>query len=513
MEEARIDEIADAVLARRRLTGQGELRIESSVIEPVVRSQDFCRFEIPRGKGILDSDTAVQISVANSDVGAAGDRSFLPILQGISSTINKAVLRIGGKVIATTEEFHYLAATMAGLVPGDDQASIEENIKGNMFHFKNETQGQESTAGVGGAPNLTINGSVVLGSKMFENDIAATDSVNFQVDPQLLLQPNTNTAINASRPDLLDNTPKFMLRLHELFPFLKSNQLPLFVMPDQAVFVELYFNNPAGVVGSGVVAQNVGNSTYTIVQEDLKLFATYQFFSDEVMNRIQSRYDTQGLSFIYEDYQFLRKGLIADAAAAGSQELVSDLGGQNKVVRDIIIHKQAAGGAAVPGYSGYECQGLYHKTSTAADTCGESYQMEINDRLFFTRPIDEPAALNYYYSTVGDTGDAWIPNVVNSFSSGVTGSGMLTTGCLFESGNMNGLAGSYAPRAFSFRKDRSNAAGNGLLVGSKPIRLIYKRDGSATNAEWSSNNNLSFRIWLVIERGFVLKDGEVAVSG
>ena len=43
MEEARIDEIADAVLARRRLTGQGELRIESSVIEPVVRSQDFCR--------------------------------------------------------------------------------------------------------------------------------------------------------------------------------------------------------------------------------------------------------------------------------------------------------------------------------------------------------------------------------------------------------------------------------------------------------------------------------------
>tara|TARA_R110000822_G_scaffold172968_2_gene312543 strand:+ start:4933 stop:6438 length:1506 start_codon:yes stop_codon:yes gene_type:complete len=501
MEEARIDEIADQVLGRRKLTGMGDLRIESSVIEPVVKSQNFCRFEVPRGKGILDSDTAVQLSVKNNDTTSTGSRAYLNTLQGIKGLINKAVLRIGGKVIATSEEFHFLSATLAGHTPADDKECISHNIEGSQFYWRNLTQLQESTSPA--APNLFINGSVMVGGNHFENAAGVGDQLNFLVDEHIL-------------PDSTDaSTPKFMVRLHELFPFLKSNQLPLFTMPDQSVFVELYFNNPTT---PAPVCQNVGGaSAITIVEDDLKLFATYQFFADEVMNRIQNRYDTQGLSFIYEDYQYVRKGLPASANAADEQELVADIGGQNKVIRDILIHKQTyVQTEIVPGYSHYRCNGLYERTSTV--DVEESYQFEINDQLLFPRPINEPAALLYYYSTAGDNGDAWIPKPVQSYEAGILGNGSLTgdatgaNGCFFEGSSGGAFAGSYAPRAITFRKDRSNSAGNGKLVGSKPVRMIYRRKGAAAGDQ-GSDSQLSFRIWLVVERGFVLKDGEVAVSG
>ena len=501
MEEARIDEIATQVLSRRRLTGLGDLRLESSVIEPVVKSQNFCRFEIPRGKGILDSDTAVQLSIKNSDTGTAGSRSYLSILQGIKALVNKAVLRIGGKIVATTEEYNFLSATKAGLTPADDMESIHHNLEGSQFWWRNLTQMQE--AGSPAAPSLNLNGSVMLGGNHFENETGTGDQMNFLVDEHILPTSSDTT------------TPKFMVRLHDLFPFLKQNQLPLFVIPEHSVYVELYFNNPS--TPAPVVQNHAGNSVISIVEDDLKLFATYQFFSDEVMGRIQNRYDNEGLSFIYEDIQYVRKGLVAAAGAADTQELTADIGAQNKVVREIFIHKQsAAETSAVPGFSHYRCQGLYLKEG--ATDVKESWQFEINDELLFTRPIDEPAALNYYYSQVGENGDSWIPMELNSYSSGEKASGALTgdtsgdSSTTFEINESSVWAGTYAPRGVSFRKDRSNNAGNGKLVGSKPVRIIYKRTGAALG-DMGSNNALSIRIWVVYERSFVLKDGEIAVSG
>ena len=505
MEEARIDEIADQVLSRRRLTGQGDLRIESSVIDPVVSSQDFVRFEIPRGKGILDSDTAIQISLTNSDTGNTGSRSYLSILNGIKGTINKAQLRIGGKVIATSEEYNFLSATKAAMTPQDDMKSIDSNLEGSMYHFQNLDQFQESTQPA--ALNYSMNGSVIPGSNHFQNDAGNVDGQDFLVDEHLLPQPTAAT------------TPKFMVRLHDLFPFLKSLQLPLFVMPEQTVFVELFFQNvvtnPFFAVQQAGAA--LGASVFSIVTDDLKMFATYQFFDDAVMNRIQQRYDTQGLSFIYEDYQFVRKGLPAAANPTDEQELVTDIGGQNKVIRDILIHSQGfpGGGVVIPGFEAYKCQGRAIN-ETADGVAEESYQFEINDQLYFTRPINQQAALNYYYSQVGDAGDSWIPKPVASFENGLTGSSMLTLGASFEGDILGEMTGQYAPRGISFRKDRSNAAGNGKLIGSKPVRMIYNRRppaGAGAGGVLSTDHSLAFRIWLVVERGFVLRNGEVAVSG
>ena len=77
--------------------------IETDVLDPVVHSDTFCRFQF-QNKGILHSNSKIVLRVkANASEG------FLPVGVGIYSLIQRAALRVGTKTICEIDDFnHYM---------------------------------------------------------------------------------------------------------------------------------------------------------------------------------------------------------------------------------------------------------------------------------------------------------------------------------------------------------------------------------------------------------------------
>ena len=69
-----------------------EQRIDTDILEPVVFSDNFIRFQLQR-KGLLNPQSRITFSFTNPAIAS----SFLPLGTGIGSLIQRATLKIGGK--------------------------------------------------------------------------------------------------------------------------------------------------------------------------------------------------------------------------------------------------------------------------------------------------------------------------------------------------------------------------------------------------------------------------------
>ena len=80
-----------------------EQRIDTDILEPVVFSDNFIRFQLQR-KGLLNPQSRITFSFINPAIAS----SFLPLGTGIASLIQRATLKIGGKTICEVDDWsHY----------------------------------------------------------------------------------------------------------------------------------------------------------------------------------------------------------------------------------------------------------------------------------------------------------------------------------------------------------------------------------------------------------------------
>ena len=83
--------------------------VDTSILDPVVSRDDYARFSLDRGRGILHSNSKIQLAVTSTTNADAG-KMFYPISTGIASYIDKAILRSGTTVIQEIQDFgHYYA--------------------------------------------------------------------------------------------------------------------------------------------------------------------------------------------------------------------------------------------------------------------------------------------------------------------------------------------------------------------------------------------------------------------
>ena len=80
------------------------MNVETNTLDPIVINQSFCRFVLEK-KGILDVGSTITFSV--HPVTAGSNKCFLPIKTGIHSLIKRAVLKVGTKTIANSDEYAY----------------------------------------------------------------------------------------------------------------------------------------------------------------------------------------------------------------------------------------------------------------------------------------------------------------------------------------------------------------------------------------------------------------------
>ena len=81
------------------------MTIQTSVLDPITLTDTNVVFQLPK-TGVIDAGSFVQLSV-KCEAGVDGEL-FFPIDTGIHGLIKNATLKIGNKVICTTQDYgHY----------------------------------------------------------------------------------------------------------------------------------------------------------------------------------------------------------------------------------------------------------------------------------------------------------------------------------------------------------------------------------------------------------------------
>jgi hypothetical protein len=297
------------------------IEVETSVMEPVVFSQNFARF-VFQNKGILNSNSKISIGV---DVMAD---SFFPLNIGVYSLIERATLKAGTKTICEVDDFSQFMAYQSLFLSGEANKEREVyTTSRNMsqdYAYRNPTTpaSSENMSNTSASYTKIDIGKAYDGYANFtQNGVTAT------ADYQLNLFPHQE----------LDNAPVFQMALDELFPFLKTNQLPLYMMKEQ-VSLELTFTPQSTLAGgskrlcikSGALATNEAD----ITQTELKLVADYIYYPQEMMIAYQNA--NRSMNFTYMDYRASKRTLTAEGAN-GAENFIQNLGGAGRIVNKAIF--------------------------------------------------------------------------------------------------------------------------------------------------------------------------------
>ena len=81
--------------------------VETSIQDPVVVSDTFCRFVL-LNKGILHSHSKVTLGVLPPGNGT--DSYFFPPTTGVASLIQRAALKVGTKTLQEIDGYNYMTA-------------------------------------------------------------------------------------------------------------------------------------------------------------------------------------------------------------------------------------------------------------------------------------------------------------------------------------------------------------------------------------------------------------------
>jgi hypothetical protein len=341
--------------------------IETDLLEAVVQQNGstdrtgFCRFTL-QNKGFLHSHSKLLVGL----VPAAGNAAaFLPVQVGIGAVVQRAVLKVGNQVINEISDWAQLHAVKSALISNEMNKEREQYTTGRiMNHGFRYTAQQYELAPTYGLAN---------GREYNANDL---DQLPF-------------AKMDGTDAGSVATSPTYSIDLSDLFPFLKTHQLPLYMI-DQPINIEITWappNKARVCVQSGVAT----NQAYDIDQTELKFCADYIFYgaSDEMARYAQANRD---LSFSFVDY----RANVATIDSTSPLTVVRNIGMANRMVtrvvtvfnRDTItdetmLNKYASLGLSVVAGAG----------ATAGQVGDIAYNVRYNDRYEFASDVTNTARL------------------------------------------------------------------------------------------------------------------------
>ncbi len=335
-------------------------QVETDLLEPVVKTQSnattegFCRFTL-QNKGFLHSHSKIFVALSP---GAGISKGYLQPHVGIGQIIKKAVLKIGNKTLNELDSWSGLHAIKSSTITN------EQNYEREMF-----------TTGRWLSHEFEYN----AGSKVFADDYGLQTGMEKKgADRELPSWYIMDTAA-------LTECPSFQIDLSDLFPFLKVNQLPLYMIREP-ITIELTFQTTGGLCQRG------GSDAGTVCALDLdslKFCADYVFYgaSDEM-----SRYAAanQDMSFSFVDYRLVENSTTPTAI---SSKVIRNLGMANRVVPRVLtaLTNTSEGIANILGAN----IGIspFTNASGVQSSTAIRYNVRYNDRFEYTSDVDNVARL------------------------------------------------------------------------------------------------------------------------
>lgn len=344
-------------------------KVESDLLEPVVFSDGtattdgFARFTL-QPKGFLHSNSKIFISLEPS---ATNTNMFLPPQVGIGQVIKKAVLKVGNKTLNELDSWAGLHAVKSSLIANEVNAEREMFMTGrwNSTGFAYD-----------GANNVNASG------------ITIETGMEPEIDNDLVELPNWFKHDGSSAAKRAE-CPSFSIDLSDLFPFLKVNQLPLYMI-DEPVNIELHFQ-PQDLYRLQAGTSDAGSVAVNINRNELKFCADYIFYgAGDEMERY--RQANQDMSFSFVDYRLIERSVTSANLASG---VIQNLGMANRLVSRIItvLPPDSTANNELTLLGQYQALSPDVTAATGAQAATTRYNVRYNDRFEFTADIDNPARL------------------------------------------------------------------------------------------------------------------------
>ena len=473
-------------LAVKPMASVDTMDIDTNILNPVVRTDTFMRFVLMK-KGILDPGSCIALSV---DAGSTD--GVLPIATGIHALVKQAVLRIGSKVVAVTDNYPEYATIRRQFQTQEEKSQKDMVRVGTMDSICPERD--ESGAGSGGEYSLR---DVVPG--------AAT-----------VLNPLPQFALTTSGAD----NNQYYIKLSQLFPAMRNVSLPLYLI-NEPCSIEITFNKQTSNTENGLVVQfegQVANNLQTakVNVNDAVFLADYLTYTDERMNRLAEMVmSDQGLVIPYLDVITTNTSFAPRATAAGQvtevQE-IHDLGLSGMKVQSILgfYHDQTDDAGTNP-------MGRYGSKAYMTPT---RYNIRVNDKQVY--PIDlqsetmKAQQLSQVFGTDINVGSGQysfnaLVNKASDVRAAVNNhyfnsSGLLTDALGAGSLSLRDMEGNLHYMGADFTVD--GGIGQGVMVGQTPIRIISNVTHQSTD-----QNGRVITYFSIVERQMSIKGGNVMVTG
>ena len=321
------DRIPDLIKVGAIPSSYGQ-KLHTDVIDPVTFSQNRVRFTLQRVAGFLHSNSKVTLAVTPLTTTTA----FYPLNIGISNLVKSAALRIGSQTVCEIDDYDQFHAYQSLFISNEDNKEREQFLSQRCMAHKPIYD--DRTANTTDKPP---NSAKKVGLDVGRNAVvpAAGGAGTFQLLPFQLH--------SGASAQTISDAPVYSVYLSDLFPFLKFNQLPLFMI-DQEVHIDIEFQpttsslSAAGLSRRMCVANSdAGSNTveYQITQDEVKLIYDSITFDGDVMDKFREK-NKSGLTFQYADYRLAKR--TGDQAAFA--DLTFQLGGNGRLVSKVIMGLQ-----------------------------------------------------------------------------------------------------------------------------------------------------------------------------
>jgi len=482
------DRIPDLMKIGQIPTSYGQT-LTTDVIDPVTFSQKRVRFTLQRVAGFLHSNSKITLGVTPKTT----TRAFYPLNIGVSSLIKSAQLLVGNKQICSIEDYGHYHAYQSLFVSNENNREREQYLSQRCINHQPYYEDRAPGAGHFDPADDTPNSASRYGLGLGRN--SAHDGAGAL--PMQLLPFQVHDSTN---PSTVAEAPVYSVYLSDLFPFLKTNQLPAFMI-DEEIHIDITFQDTlsslAGASNSIRMCCAEGQTLaveYDITESQVKL--VYDSISYD--GAIMAQYAAQNpkLVFQYEDYRLAKR--------TGDETEFSNLtfavGGNGRLVSKLFFGLQPNSNlisdSMLNGYVA-ACPSDNDEKLTTNLLYNDRYLFSVdrsNDAMLFQTTAHAEGGIpmisrdEYYNPGSAAPGSGGGANI----KSGITNS-------KFEGHEqrlvLNGLGGRF--RWTAFRLNR------GERVNNKGIDLIYK-------TTVPGGTNYTLRVWLELLKVATIENGQMS---
>ena len=478
--------------------------VATAILEPVSFSQSECRFVLTN-KGILHSNSRLTFALDGNVFSnrTAGQSAFFPVNIGVASLLQRVRLTVGGKTISEIEDFNHYYAYESMFVTPEQNKEREQvftgrvglgarpTLKNRQAKLKDAGTGTNNIESINEADSLCIDNGNDFDYDA-DSDLSAVldkDSVPLPSRKMMEFQQDGQKGV-------------FSILLADLFPFLKMNQLPLFMLKEQ-VAIHLTFQPKVADATDGssqrIVTdfQTSADEDGTILRDDVKMVADYIFYPQEMM--LQYQQSNANMSFNYVDYQFVKRDVSDDEF---SNQLIQNVGGAGRLVTKLfttLSDDDVTLDSILNNYHSMALDRLY--TGTEADRFNGVLTSNVKYNDHFLYPVDVTNSAQQFHNVV--TGEGMVPFVTREEYNKESESLPLAEYEGWEQNSeVNGLSGKYFYQVYKLNRNER--------VNSRGIEL-YNTWDKLKNSKSSGTNTATLRTYVEIIRVAQLNNGVMDV--